>query len=121
MTTTYEEKIESETRRAVERGWDASKSLWRKMALQVLLEMCLGTRRFTVNDFRKKILQSEIKTHDNRAMGGLMVTARQWGWIRASGGEIESKVGHRSPLQVWDSVIYQEKSFRERQNENKLF
>lgn len=109
-----QEQIEKETEAAIKRGWDASKVEWRRLSLQVLLATCLTTRKFTVDDFRKVIRESGVTTHDNRAMGGLMVTARSWGWIHATGGEIESKVGHRSPLQVWESKIYQEPSAREK-------
>jgi hypothetical protein len=42
-----------------------------------------------------------------------MVTARRWGWIKGSGDEIRSRVGHGVPLQIWYSQIYQEPSQRE--------
>lgn len=107
-------QIEEEAKAAIKRGWDASKVGWRKQALTILLKTALSNSLFTVNDFRKQIIDSGIKTHDNRAMGGLMVTARNWGWIKPSGGEIVSKVGHKSKLQVWRSNIIQEPSARER-------
>lgn len=106
-------QIEEEAKAAVRRGWDASKVGWRKQALTILLSTALSHEFFTVNDFRDKIKESGIVTHDNRAMGGLMVTARGWGWIRSSGDEITSKVGHKSKLQVWQSNIMQHPSNRE--------
>ncbi len=99
-------QIEREKEESIKRGWDASKSDWRATALRILCETALSEKIFTVNDFRDRIKQSGVTTHDNRAMGGLMMTARQWGWIEESGEEIESKVGHKSHIQVWRSKIY---------------
>ena len=107
-------QIEQETQSAIKRGWDASKVGWRREALKIVLSTSLSTKQFTVNDFRDIIKASGFTTPDNRAMGGLMVTARNWKWIRPSGDEIVSKVGHKSKLQVWISNIYQEASRREK-------
>lgn len=106
-------QIDEEAKAAIRRGWDASKVGWRKQALIILLQTALSREVFTVNDFRDKIKESGITTHDNRAMGGLMVTARGWGWIKSSGDEIRSRVGHGVPLQVWKSNIVQHPSNRE--------
>lgn len=111
------EQIEKEKKQAITRGWDASKSDWRTTALRILCETCLTLRKFTVNDFRNRIKESRVTTHDNRAMGGLMTTALRLGWIEASGDEVTSQVGHKSKLQVWDSKVYQELSARERKAE----
>lgn len=106
------QKIQIETDLAIKRGWDSTRSQWRTMALKILCEVCLEKREFTVNDFRNMILNSGIVTHDNRAMGGLMATAKKWGWIKSI-NSIPSRVGHKTPIQVWRSCIYQEPSTRE--------
>lgn len=106
------ERIKIETDFAIKRGWEAAKVQWRQTALVILCEFALSNREFTVNDFRDKILESGVKTHDNRAMGGLMTTAKRWGWI-TSVSAIPSMVGHKTPIQVWRSNIYQEPSMRE--------
>jgi len=102
-----------ETDRAIERGWDAAHTKWRQMALEILCQTCLTTQTFTVNDFRDKIKKSGIHTHDNRAMGGLMVTGKKYGWLETTGRSIPSVVGHKVPIQIWQSKIYLEQSKRE--------
>lgn len=99
-------KIVSETNKAIERGYDRAKAEWRTMALQCVYDICLSMPTFTVNDFRAKVRESPIKTHDNRAMGGIMSTARKMGWIDRTGDEIPSRVGHMIPIQIWKSLIY---------------
>ena len=103
----YLELIKKETEAAIIKGWDHAKTQWRVMALEVLCHFALTTRAFTVNDFRDQIKNSDIKTHDNRAMGGLMTTAKGWGWIMPTGESIPSRVGHKVHIQVWRSMIYQ--------------
>ena len=116
----YLELIRQETEAAVKRGWDASHSEWRATALAILCETCLTAREFTVDYFREKIKSSGVKTHDNRAMGGLMATARNWGWIEATGEKIPNREWHGIGLRVWKSNIYQELSFREIEQERVL-
>lgn len=106
-------QIEAETQAAIRRGWDAAEQAWRRTALVILCETCVTMRQFTVNDFRGRIKDSGVVTHDNRAMGGLMKNAERMGWIRKSGNAIPSKVGHKVPIQIWESRIYQEPSARE--------
>lgn len=121
----YIEKIKAEVEAAVARGWDAADSEWRKMALLILCATALGTREFSVNDFRERLKAQPEKTHDNRAVGGLMKTAERWGWIENTGLTFPSKVGHKTPLTVWRSKIFQDLSFREIEvretNQERLF
>lgn len=102
----YLKQIEIETEAAVKAGWEHAKIEWRRMAMERLLEICLAKSTFTVNDFRDLIKNSPIQTHDNRAMGGLMATGKKMKWIRLTGTEIPSIVGHRVPIQIWQSLIY---------------
>jgi len=62
---------------------------------------------FTANDVRAWMahFHPNVKTHDNRAMGGVMKTAVKLGWIKPSGRTIVSKVGHKSLLQIWESNL----------------
>lgn len=98
-------QIQAETDAGIAKGWEGAHVQWRKMALNCLLELCLTQKSFTVNDFRDSVRASQIKTHDNRAMGGVMVTAKKLGWITPTGSSIISRVGHKSQLQVWKSNL----------------
>jgi len=87
---------------AIEQCYQASDPEWRKVALDIVRQMCYEKQYFTVNDFRKNL---KGKTHDNRAVGGLMRTAQAEKWCRPTGNTIQSKVGHKSLLQIWESRI----------------
>lgn len=109
-------QIEADTIRGIARGWDAASSEWRKMALMTLCDVALRQKTLSVNDFRDAVKGSEIKTHNYAALGGLMVTARGFGWIRVVGNE-PSPASHHGDVRLWESLIYQEKSFTDRQAE----
>lgn len=102
-------QIKIETDRAIKRGLDHVHVEWRNMALKVMLKVCQKKREFTMNDVRDIVKQSHIKTHDNRAMGGIAMTALNLGWISHTGKFIISRVGHKSILQVWKSNVYKGK------------
>lgn len=109
-------QIEADTIRGIARGWDAASSEWRKMALMTLCDVALKQKTLSVNDFRDAVKSSEIKTHNYAALGGLMVTARGFGWIKTVGSE-PSPASHHGNVRLWESLIYQEKSSRERHEE----
>ena len=91
---------------SIDEGFQNSDPNWRRMALVVVQETCENMQFFTANDFRSRLKQSGIETHDNRAVGGLMRTAKANKWCINTGNVIQSKVGHRSPLQIWKSLLY---------------
>jgi len=99
-------QIKLETQQAIDRGMDAAHAEWRRVASLHLLEIAKTNKEFTMNDVRDLIRQEKVQTHDNRAMGGVVITARKLGWIEPSGRSILSRVGHKSVLQVWKSLIY---------------
>lgn len=98
--------ISRETNEAIERGFDGSGLEWRKMVFACLWKICKTHHSFTVNDFRNFVDASPIKTHDKRAMGGVMKKAQTLGWIAPSGTSIRSRVGHGVRMQVWLSLLY---------------
>lgn len=100
-------KIRSETDAAIKRGFDAAQAEWRIMALECLYDTCLKHETFTVNDFRNRVLKSNLHTHDNRAMGGVMMTGKSLGWIVRTGESIPSRVGHFVHIQIWKSKIFE--------------
>ena len=102
------EEIKAVTDEAIERGHSNANPEWKAMALECVKTICLQKETFTMNDVRWLVRTSPIKTHDNRAIGGVMKTAKSLGWIEPTGQSIVSKVGHKSLLQVWKSKIYKQ-------------
>lgn len=101
-------EIQRETDQAISRGHKNADTTWKSMALECVKAICMKHEYFTMNEVRWLIKSSPIKTHDNRAVGGVMKTAKSLGWIEPSGQTIVSKVGHKSPLQVWKSKLYKQ-------------
>ena len=95
---------------ALARGLEHSVAEWRMMALEALYSVARTKERFTVNDVRPIVDASPIKTHDKRAMGGVIAMGRKLGWIEATGEAIPSKVGHMVPIQIWKSKIIELKA-----------
>lgn len=100
------EDIRRITDDAIDQGYRGADISWKDMALECVRMVCLKKERFTTNDVRWLIEASPIKTHDKRAMGGVMKHAQKIGWICRTGESIMSRVGHGVPLQVWRSRIY---------------
>lgn len=99
-------KIRELTDKAIEEGYDAANAEWRAMALEQVYRVALRKEEFTANDVRDLVENSPLKTHDKRAMGGVMKTAQKMGWIHPSGRSIPSKVGHLVPILIWESKIF---------------
>ena len=91
---------------AIAKGYDHAKADWRGMALGVLLEVCKTEETFTANDLSKEIMKSPIKTHDNRAIGGVIKTGQGLGWLKPTGNRTPSYFGHKVAIQVWESLLY---------------
>lgn len=102
-------RMREATDRAVAQGFENAHDAWRAMALECLQQICLTKAEFTVNDVRDLVQLSDLKTHDNRAMGGVMVTGKRNGWLMPTGRSIPSVVGHKVHIQIWKSLIYRGK------------
>ncbi len=102
--------IKKETDEAIDRGSSHADTDWRMVALDCVYKVALEKPEFTMNDVRDLVASSGATTHDNRAMGGISKTAVKNGWIKATGRVIISRVGHKSPLQIWKSLIYKSPS-----------
>ncbi len=100
-------EIQAATDAGINQGHKAADGTWKKMALECVKVICLEKETFTMNDVRWLIRMSPIKTHDNRAVGGIVKMAQKLNWIKPTGQSITSKVGHKSQLQVWKSNLYQ--------------
>jgi len=107
----YYDQIKAETNAAIRKGLDRANISWRELALNLVLKAALTRHEFTTNDFHHDLDKSINKTHDNRALGGVMKTAQRLGWIEPTGKFANSdyKQHHLSLKNVWRSKIYGQK------------
>lgn len=99
-------EIRQATEKGVNSGYSHADATWKEMALECVRVIALEKSTFTMNDVRWLVRQSPIKTHDNRAMGGVIKKAQKLGWVQPTGQSIPSKVGHGVSLQIWKSNLY---------------
>lgn len=98
-------EIKNENDKTIQKGIDHAHEEWRGMVLGCVKEVALTMEKFMMNNVRKMVEKSPLKTHDNRAVAGVMKSAQRLGWIKLSGDAIVSKVGHGTRLQIWQSLI----------------
>lgn len=103
-----EKSIAQVTAEAIEQGHDNADAHWKSLAIEQLEILCLKQKTLTANDLRPMLKRFTRKTHDNRAVAGVMRAAVAKGWIEKSEEKIVSRVGHGSPLQIWKSRICRE-------------
>lgn len=97
--------IDDEKNAGIEQGYMNAKAQWKATALEIVRRTAEHFAMFTVNDFRDELKKTGVKTHDNRAIAGIMRTAQAREWIKPSGETIRSRVGHGGPLIIWQSLI----------------
>ena len=107
-TPEYLVAMKKDTDKAIADGHDHAKVEWRNYALQCVEAIAKRRQEFTVNDVREMIHNGPYKTHDNRAVGGVVKRAQRYGMIRPSGRTIPNRVGHGTQMQIWSSCIYQQ-------------
>lgn len=98
-------EIQDVTNKSIEQSIENAHNEWRNYAIGCLKAVCEAEVTFTVEDVRSLVKLGGLKTHDNRAMGGIMKTGLARGWFVPTGMSIPSKVGHKSPIQIWQSLL----------------
>lgn len=106
-------QIRAATDVAIKNGWDHARTEWKRQSLQIIFETSLEKDFFSANDITDKIKDLPVKTHDNRAIAGVIMAARKFGWIRKTGDVEISKAGHLSRVQIWESLIFGKKNMEE--------
>lgn len=101
-------EIKLETQRLIKLGWDNTRVEWKRMALNVIYDLCIKKETFTANEFTKIIKSSPIKTHDNRSIGGAIMTAKKFKWVENTGMSEKSRAAHLSPISIWRSLIFKD-------------
>jgi hypothetical protein len=97
------------THEIIEAGLANANAAWRRIALVTIEKLCREKSEITADDLRDAMSKTAIETHDRRAVGGLMRTAKGNGWCEPTGVHVPSKYTHGHLHQVWKSKIYRPK------------
>lgn len=105
-TPQYRQEVKQETDKAVKQSLDHGDVEFKRWAYKCIVAVAKRQKEFTINDVRDLVHSSDIKTHDNRVLGGVMRVAKTRKVMRATGRTLPNKVGHGTQMQVWESLIY---------------
>jgi|TARA_R110000851_G_scaffold88336_1_gene192995 hypothetical protein len=80
--------------------------LWKEAALEAVIKTAKSNSEFTSDTVWLNI-ESDVRTHEPRAMGPIMMRAKKLGWVEPS---LEFRPStkrsqHAQPLRVWKSMI----------------
>ena len=82
---------------------------WKAEADRALMQACIELKLITTDDVWQR-MDPNIKTHENRALGGVVQRAIKAGWISASGLPpikcVTRPTNHSRPLAVWLSHAF---------------
>ena len=101
----YAEASEA-TLAGIEQGVTNAEQQWRNDVKWIVFNIAKRSETFTVNDIREQVARLPVKTHDGRALGGILKQAEKAGIIERTGKKVPSVKGHFVPVEVWRSKIY---------------
>ena len=78
---------------------------WKDAAMEAIIKTAKSNKEFTTDSVWQN-MESDVKTHEPRAMGPMMMRAKKMGWIKPSSEFRPStkRSQHAQPLRVWKST-----------------
>ena len=93
------------TQAHIDAGSATANPTWREAALTATMRLASRQETFTSGDVLQELAKCDIKTHDLRAMGAVMIEARNLGLIR-SAALVRRNDGHtRGVTTLWRSRL----------------
>ena len=92
---------------AMEAAEENAYQKWKAEALKTIRRVALEMDFFTVDRVQELMQLTKLDTHDNRAMGPMMLEARRRGWIESTRQTVQStqKHCHANPRTLWRSKL----------------
>lgn len=78
---------------------------WKAAALAATMRLARQRRQFTSHDVLQEIANSNVSTHDLRAIGGVMQQARDLGLIESAGLVRRNDRHSRGATTLWQSKV----------------
>ena len=96
--------------RAVTQVADHADQTWMATALAIVDGLSQTRSEITTDDVWEVLDDLDTETHDNRAMGAVMIEAGRSGWLHRTDTTTLSRraINHRRPVRVWRSLRYDE-------------
>lgn len=93
---------------SIQQVGENAEETWRRVALEMIKEVAMEREFFVSDDVQKKLRLRPVATHENRAMGAVMMKARRLHWIESTGRYVQSsqKQCHANTVTLWKSLLY---------------
>lgn len=105
-TPQYRQEVKQATDAGINQSLDNGDVEFKRWAYKCIVAVAKRQKEFTINDVRDLIHSGNIKTHDNRVIGGVMRVAASRKVMRSTGRSLPNKVGHGTQIQIWESLLY---------------
>ena len=89
---------------------------WRKAALAVVKRLARKQETLTTADVLQELEKSEVKTHDLRAIGGVMMECKKTGLIESAGLVRRNDKHTRAATTLWRSKIFSSEAEKQAQS-----
>lgn len=92
---------------AIEQVEENADDRWKRVALETVRQVAQEKDFFVSDDIQKKLKLLPVATHENRALGAVMMKARKLGWIESTGRYVQSaqKQCHANTVTLWRSLL----------------
>ena len=107
MVTTTTTPSQQSTQEHIDTCSAHANPTWKEATLAAIMRLASRQQRFTSFDVLTEVEKSDVKTHDLRAVGGVMQEARDLGLIASVGLVRRNDKHSRGATTVWESRIHQ--------------
>lgn len=98
-----------EAEQAINQSYDNANEDWRASAENILWKLCRRRNFVTSDDVIEQLERKGFKTHNNSALGGVFLKAKNGGWVKQYGfAQSRRRSRHSAPIRVWKSLIVKE-------------
>lgn len=90
---------------AIEQVDEHADQVWRRRAREIALELAAAGQPFTTDQVRQRLAAERLTTHDDRALGPVMLSMARAGVIRPVGwSESSEDVCHNRVKRLWQGA-----------------
>lgn len=102
-------KNTKETKLAIEDAYVNAEIDWLLSAEKILWGLCRKRKFVTSDDVLTQLEYKGKHTHNNSALGGVFMRAKNNGWIKPHGfTQSRRRSRHSAPVRVWQSLVNKE-------------
>jgi hypothetical protein len=94
-----------ETNAAIQQSEDNAEADWWDAGLRVVKSYAEQGSEFTANDILESLHFKNVKCHNKRAVGSLLLACKKKGWIKKTDKKVLSVHTHATEISLWQSCL----------------